>query len=157
MTAGSPIPKFARSITRLEITWPYRSTVNLHMRNYDSIESHGYVSIASRWRSIVSELQFANAHGRTGKVKVQWALRVSDSPVSRRTGERRTFWPCPKYCDWLTRGSWCTWPTTGDDVCSFSCTACDSCVYWWTSSSLSRSTIALPVAHGKVGTRWRVA
>lgn len=37
------------------------------------------------------------------KWKCQRALRANGSPVSRRTGERRTFWPCPKYCDWLTR------------------------------------------------------
>lgn len=94
---------------------------NLHTRNRDSIEARVSPLPMERRCTVdaVSELQFANAQGRTGEVKVQRALRASDSPVSRRTGERRTFWPCPKYCDWLTR-TLVYLADHGGGVCSFS-------------------------------------
>jgi len=114
--------------------------------------------LASQWGSAVPLMRCRSYNLRMHTAeRAKWkcnGLSVrADSPVSRQTGERRTFWPCPKYCDWLT------WTLVyladhGGDVCSFSSTRRDSCVYRWTSGSLSRSTITLPVAHGKVGTGW---
>lgn len=94
---------------------------NLHTYEEDSkiviLQAHASLAREEQRCSAVSELQFANARWQNGRSE-----SAARSPcerwlsVSRRTGERRTFWPCPKYCDSLTRALGVPGrPSRGDD------------------------------------------